>query len=261
MNGSAQVPRRTFETCNNIQLGLSWCSCLQVAETLHEAVLLAGFFAAGRAAHRERLQWGRAPTLLTRLCALPAPYFQLQQHQDIPAATPPRTQLPDVLLPTLAAACIGVPRNCAAVDELVGLHVLHAYARARNLATHDAEQGAALPSSSRTRNLHSTGDATVQQGQGLQSKLHAAFSTCASAAHALDRSGVTAEHGEHGLADAAQHWQHHSPLQEWSRFVPSRRVGRQEWHDLLRSSGADASEQSEAEPCAAALLSQPARTR
>ena len=52
---------------------ISTCSlcrcCIQV-------LLLVGYFAVLSPANRAMLSWGKPPSLLQRLCAVPAPYFQ-----------------------------------------------------------------------------------------------------------------------------------------------------------------------------------------
>jgi hypothetical protein len=96
---------------------------VQVVSVLNEAVVLAGFFAAGRREHQERLHWGRAPSLLYRLCSLPTPYFSCDD------STPHLSHLPDVLLATLIAACAGVQRNCEVVCATIGMSTLVDYAR------------------------------------------------------------------------------------------------------------------------------------
>jgi hypothetical protein len=50
-------------------------SCVQVALLLHEAVLLLGLFATGNSSHQIKLLYGPAPSLLQRLCAVPAQYL------------------------------------------------------------------------------------------------------------------------------------------------------------------------------------------
>ena len=48
---------------------------MQVAEVLNEALLCVGFFTLFNTSNQEKLHWGRAPSLLQRLCAVPFPYF------------------------------------------------------------------------------------------------------------------------------------------------------------------------------------------
>ena len=96
---------------------------MQVVSVLNEAVLLAGFFASGRRSHQERLQWGRAPSLLFRLCTLPQPYLSSA------GSLPHLRHLPDILFPTLVAACAGVQRNYEVVEATLGLAPLVQYAQ------------------------------------------------------------------------------------------------------------------------------------
>ena len=102
--------------------------CAQVAAVLNEAVVLAGLYAAGNAAHQEKLHWGRAPSLLYRLCTLPSAYVRAAPQR------PQLAHLQDVLLPTLVAACVHVQRNRDVVAETIGLDVLDAYVRRTSCA-------------------------------------------------------------------------------------------------------------------------------
>lgn len=90
---------------------------------LNEAVVLAGLYAGGNAEHQEKLHWGRAPSLLYRLCTLP-PAFVYADPQR-----PQLAHLPDVLLPTLLAASADVQRNREVVEETIGLAALDTYAQ------------------------------------------------------------------------------------------------------------------------------------
>jgi hypothetical protein len=183
------------------------CTRAQIVEALNEAVLLAGFFAAGRRAHQERLQWGRAPSLLARLCALPAAYSasaggaraeaalaapnangsqpsadtqactaDLANDADganagerAPAGALRHVHLEHVLMPTLAAACAGVPRNCEVVQQALGLQTLVAYAH--RCRERGAAQVPGLPArfDPRRRLL---GDACQQLEQAVQVAAH-----------------------------------------------------------------------------------------
>ena len=56
------------------------CMLMQVALLLHEAVMLLGLYANGNSGHQYKLCWGPAPSLLQRLCAVPAQYL----HTTVP---------------------------------------------------------------------------------------------------------------------------------------------------------------------------------
>ncbi|CAM9749124.1 unnamed protein product, partial [Phaeothamnion confervicola] len=86
-----------------------------------ELVTLLGYFAVGCRANQEVLQWGAAPTLLTRLCTLPFRYFSDQARRD-------------VLFPTLVAACLGSDTNRAVAEQDVAPAFLADYVVAHRRA-------------------------------------------------------------------------------------------------------------------------------
>jgi hypothetical protein len=160
---------------------------VQVVETLNEAVLLAGFFASGRPAHQERLRWGRAPSLLSRLCALPPEYLLAGSTPESPvldgadassaslapcqgaASAARHAALPHVLLPTLIAACGGVARNCELVDEAVGMGALQEYACAHCAGRLALRQGLPWRFDPRRRVPEAAWDRIQQPDWGAQS--------------------------------------------------------------------------------------------
>lgn len=85
---------------------------------LHELVLLVGLFAADNADNQAVIGAGEAPSVLQRLCALPAPYLS-------------DARLAAVLLPTLLAATHAHPRNRALLAQDLSPSVLAAFVQER----------------------------------------------------------------------------------------------------------------------------------
>jgi len=85
-----------------------------IAQLLNQVLLLIGYFCVQHPSNQAMLSWGRSPSILQRLCSLPAEYLQVPE-------------LRSVLLPTLLCVCHGAERTCEIVAQHFDLEVLLQY--------------------------------------------------------------------------------------------------------------------------------------
>lgn len=85
-----------------------------IAELLNEVILLLGYFALLSPTNQAILQWGKHPSILLRLCAVPFPYFS-------------HPLLKHVLMPTLLSACYNAERACEAMEPFLNYSCLIGY--------------------------------------------------------------------------------------------------------------------------------------
>ncbi|KAF8072639.1 hypothetical protein HT031_000299 [Scenedesmus sp. PABB004] len=127
-----------------------------IALLLNEVLLLVGSFCVLHPSNQAMLQWGRSPgSILQRLCAVPAPYF------DAPA-------LRAIALPTLLAVAFRAERTCDILTQHCSPGLLDFVREARRGAAAQPAAPAPAPAAGTAAAGAAAGDAAVGRQQAQQ---------------------------------------------------------------------------------------------